>query len=111
MTRFFGLFSLFTSRTVATLVAAFAIAAPVLAQTDRQETIQLSLDEAVKRAVEHNPDLAIVKLDTEVDAARVGQSQGAYAPLFSTTLGRSRNTTPPTSILTGDTGVDVKDWF
>ena len=52
-----------------------------------------------------------MRLDTEVEAARVGQSRGAYAPVFTTTLGRSRNVAPPTSSLLGDAGVDVKDWF
>ena len=54
------------------------------------------------------PDLAIVRLDTEVEAARVGESRGAFAPVFSTTLGRSRNVTPPTNSLLGDRGVDVE---
>ena len=73
--------------------------------------MQLTLADAVQRAVEHNPDLAIVRLGTEVEAARVGESRGAFAPVFSTTLGRSRNVTPPTNSLLGDRGVDVKDWF
>ena len=47
--------------------------------------LALTLDEAVRRAVENNPDLAIVRLGTEVEAARVGESRGAFAPVFSTT--------------------------
>jgi len=74
-------------------------------------TVSLTLDEAVRRAVENNPDLAVVRLDTEVQAARVGESRTAYAPVFSTTLGRSGNTTPPSNFLLGDRGVDVNDWF
>ena len=31
--------------------------------------------------------------------------------MFSTVFGRSRNVTPPTTILVGDSGIDVKDWF
>ena len=75
------------------------------------ETIQLTLDEAVRRAVENNPDLAIVRLGTEVEAARVGESQGVFSPVFSTVLGRSSNVTPPSNALLGDRGVDVHDWF
>ena len=81
------------------------------AQDDRRVTIQLTLADAVQRAIEHNPDLAIVRLETEVEASRVGESRGVYAPVFSTTLGRSRDVTPPTSSLLGDSAVDVKDWF
>jgi outer membrane protein TolC len=81
------------------------------AQVKPSETIHLTLADAVERAVEHNPDLAIVKLDTEADAARVGQTRGAFVPQFSTQFGRSRTVTPPTTALVGDSGLDVRDWF
>jgi outer membrane protein TolC len=74
-------------------------------------TVELTLDEAVRRAVENNPDLAIVRLGTEVDAARVGESRGAFAPIFSTQLGRSSASTPSANLLSGERGVDVDDWF
>ena len=91
-----------------TAVAHTGAAAPD--DPDRQ-TLQLTLDEAMRRAIEKNPDLAIVRLDTEVEAARVSESRGAYAPLFSTTIGRSSSATPPSNILLGDRGVNVGDWF
>jgi outer membrane protein len=75
------------------------------------ETIQLTLEDAVRRAIENNPDLAIVRLGTEVEAARVGESQGAFSPVFSTVLGRSSNVIPPSNSLLGDRGVDIHDWF
>src|SRR5207253_1380261 len=75
------------------------------------DTLTLPLEDAVRRAVEHNPDLAIVRLGTEVEAANVGESRTAYTPIFSTTLGRSNNTTPPTNFLLGNAGVDTRDWF
>src|SRR5262249_12594594 len=81
------------------------------AVSDKAETLPLTLEDAVRRAVEHNPDLAVVRLDTEVEAARVGETKGAYVPVFSSTLGRSTNTTPPSNFLLGDRGVDVNDWF
>jgi outer membrane protein len=81
------------------------------AQAQAPATIHLTLEDAVARAIEHNPDLAIVRLDTEAQAARVGESRGAFAPVFSTTAGHSRDVTPPTTALLGPAGVDVKDWF
>ena len=48
--------------------------------------LPLTLDQAVLRAVEKNPDLAIVRLATEVEAARVGESRGAFTPVFSTSM-------------------------
>jgi outer membrane protein TolC len=93
------------------MVGVLLLSTAVAAQPPQPQTVQLTLADAVQRTIEHNPDLAIVRLDTEVEAARVGESRGAFAPVFSTTLGRSRNATPPTNYLLGDTGVDVQDWF
>lgn len=102
-----------------TVIGALFISSTALAQTGgatptsqtQRPAIQLTLADAVQRAIEHNPDLAIVRLDTEVEAARVGESRGAYAPVFSTSFGRSSAVTPPTTLLLGDAGVDLKDWF
>jgi outer membrane protein TolC len=90
----------------ATVVLVLATAAP-----SRAQGVALTVDEAVKRAVEHNPDLAIVKLETEVEAAHVAESRTAYTPVLSTTLGRSNSTTPPTNFLLGTQGIDTGDWF
>lgn len=93
---------------------ALLTAATAVAQTNAPgtpSTLQLTLDEAVRRAVENNPELAIVRLDTEVEAARVGQTRTAYTPVFSTVLGRSSTATPPANSLLGEQGVDIDDWF
>jgi outer membrane protein len=100
-------------RAIATAIAlgALLISAAAEAQVRQPDTLRLTLAEAVHRAVEHNPDLAVVRLDTEVGAARVGESRGAFAPVFSTLFGRSSNVTPPSNFLLGDRGVDVNDSF
>src|SRR3989442_2320776 len=97
----------------AVALSAALIATPVSAQVAQpaNDTLQLTLEDAVHRAVENNPDLAIVRLGTEVEAAHVGESKGAFSPVFSTILGRSSNVTPPSNFLVGDRGVDVKDLF
>src|SRR6266511_4167250 len=93
------------------VLGAVLVATAASAQTQTPETLPLTLEDAVRRAVEHNPDLAIVRLGTEVEAARVGESQGAFSPVFSTILGRSSNVTPPSNLFSGDRGVDVNDLF
>jgi outer membrane protein len=98
-------------RAAVPLIGALLISNTAAAQGERREKLELTLADAVQRAVEHNPELAIVRLGTEVEAARIGESRGAYAPVFSTTMGRSRNVTPATNFLLGDKGVDVQDWF
>jgi outer membrane protein len=85
---------------------------PPPAQTSASApALALTLDDAVRRAVDHNPDLAVVRLGTEIQAAQVGESRTAYTPMFSTTLGRSSNAAPPTSSLLGASSIDTRDWF
>src|SRR5262249_57488301 len=72
---------------------------------------RVTCDDAAGRAVEPTPDLAGVKLATEVEAAHVGETKTAYTPVFSTTLGRSSATTPSTNVLLGTQGIDTRDWF
>jgi outer membrane protein TolC len=73
--------------------------------------LQLTLEDAVTRAVEHNPELTIVRLDTEVSAARVGEGRTAYTPELLTTFGRSSVGAPPASFLVGEQGTVTRDFF
>jgi outer membrane protein len=107
--------------TIAALALAFAAAAPAAGQTVNAAAppqasasapaLALTLDEAVRRAVDHNPDLAVVRLGTEIQAAQVGESRTAYTPMFATQFGRSSNAAPPTSSLLGTSSIDTRDWF
>lgn len=76
-----------------------------------EDTLRLTLDEAVRRALQHNPDLELIRLDTEVETARIAETASAFAPVFSTVLGRSSDVTPPSNFLLGESGVRVEDWF
>src|SRR5881628_2681647 len=87
------------------VLGALLISTSAAAQGRTTATLPLTLEDAVRRAVENNPDLAIVRLGTEVEAARLAESRGAFAPVFSTILGRSNNVTPPSNVLLGDRGV------
>ncbi|RPJ84696.1 MAG: TolC family protein [Acidobacteria bacterium] len=115
-------------RVSAAAVVAMLISAPLVAQPGEPQqqtgpvsglnaapsqatTIELALEEAVRRALENNPDLALVRLGTEVEAARVVESQGAFTPVLATTVGRSSIATPPSNFLLGESGVDANDWF
>jgi outer membrane protein len=90
------------------LVMTALTAMPAAAQTD---PISLTLDDAVRRALEYNPELAIVRLDVEVQTAKVVESRTAFTPVFSTALGRWSAVTPPQNSLLGERGVDVDDLF
>ena len=93
------------------VVAAASTASAQSAAAAADNTIVLTVEDAVRRAVEHNPDLAIVRLDTEVEAAHVGESQTAYTPVFSTTVARSTNVAAASNFFLGNGSVDTRDWF
>ena len=100
---------LFNGRSVLrVIVIALLSAMPAAAQT---APLSLTLEDAVRRAIDNNPELAIVRLETEVDTARIDQTRTAYTPVFSTVLGRSSAVTPPANFLLGERGVDIDDWF
>jgi outer membrane protein len=98
-------------RSLASLIAlAIALwwATPSAAQTT---PLALTLEDAVRRAVDNNPDLAIVRLQSDVETARVDETRTAFTPVFSTVLGRSSAVTPPANFLLGERGVGVNDVF
>jgi HAE1 family hydrophobic/amphiphilic exporter-1 len=95
----------------AVIITAVFGATAASAQVTPAPTLRLTLNDAVRRAVENNPELAIVRLATEVEVTRVAESRGAFVPEFSTTLGRSGDITPPSNFLLGDRGVGINDWF
>jgi outer membrane protein len=74
-------------------------------------SLSLTLEDAVRRAVEHNPDLAIVKLDSDVQAERVAQSRSAFNPVFTTRLGGSSSATAPSSFLPDASNIFSHDFF
>ena len=73
--------------------------------------LDLTLEDAVRRAVDHNPDLAVVRLDSNTQAARVAEARGAFVPLFNSAFGRSNTASAPSSFLTGVNGIESRDWF
>jgi outer membrane protein len=98
-------------RRLANAISGVLMAATVAAAQATTPTLNLTLEDAVRRALDNNPDLAVVLLDTHVQTARVAESRTAFTPLLSTTFGRSSSVTPPQSLLSGERGVDVKDLF
>jgi outer membrane protein TolC len=86
--------------------------APALqTQGPDRPVLELSLDEAVKRAMENNLDIAVERFNPDFSAQGVRQVEGAYDPYFSSTLTKNSQTDPPRSAFTGgekvDTDIDV----
>ena len=99
---------LFTVRIASACAIALLWVTPATAQT---APLALTLEDAVRRAIDNNPDLAVVRLESDVETARVDETRTAFTPVFSSVLGRSGAVTPPANSLLGERGVDVNDVF
>jgi outer membrane protein TolC len=88
--------------------APFAAAAQdAPAATTAPNTLPLSLEEAVQKALENNPDILVEKLGPVAGAASEREARGAYDPLLTSTLLRTSSTTPGTNAFSGGDEVDT----
>ncbi len=71
-------------------------------------TLDLSLEAAVKRALESNPDLAVAKFDPEVAAEGERSAKSYYDPFASATLVKSSADNPQTNFFSGGQTVTNK---
>jgi outer membrane protein len=67
--------------------------------------MRLTLDEAVRLALENNLDIAVDRVEPGLADARVSQASSAFVPAFSGVFGRTHSLAPPTSLLIGPKGV------
>jgi outer membrane protein TolC len=91
-------------RTILTTLALVALATGAGAQTPPTEaaaprTLQLTLDDAVKMALEHNIDLNVDRLDPQISDTRVAAAAGAFRPSFNAGAQRNNQLQPPSSFL------------
>jgi outer membrane protein len=63
--------------------------------------LQVTVDEAVRLALENNLGIQASRLSPEVQALAVAQTRATYAPLLFATTTRNSNTSAPTSFLSG----------
>ncbi|MGE5747544.1 MAG: TolC family protein [Solirubrobacterales bacterium] len=80
-------------------------AAPATQAAQAPAPMKLTLDEAVRLALENNLDIAVDRIEPRVANARVSQASSAFLPGLSGVFGRTHNLAPPTSLLIGPRGV------
>ena len=104
-----------TSRVIAPLILATALALPSGARAQQatapppspspsapdRPTLELSLDEAVKRALENNNDIAVEKYNPELSEENIRLYRGFYDPVLSSTVSQLEQTSPVTSAFAG----------
>ena len=74
------------------------------------EVLRLTRDEAVRLALENNPDIAVTRLEPAANDARVSAAQAAFLPTFSSSLLRNSNQTPPANLFSGEAGIQTDYW-
>ncbi len=104
------------SRALVALVVSLGLVAPARAQapqpqapdtqaTDNRPPLELSLQDAVDRALKNNVDIAVAKYNPESSNQAVHASQGVYDPLLAAVLRQNSTTQPQTSAFSGGSNV------
>jgi outer membrane protein len=85
------------------------------AQTGQQKTLEeravarpvvkLTIDQAVKMAIENNIELAVERLNPQLQDLSLAQTRGAFKPTLGGTLNANSSSPLPTSLLNGGTQV------
>jgi outer membrane protein TolC len=83
-----------------TVAAAAGIVTPVAAQTS-QPVRRLSIDDAVKLALEQNLGIEIERLNPQIEDVTVAQARSYWVPTLVSTLQTNSQSTPSTSVLSG----------
>jgi outer membrane protein TolC len=90
----------------ALLAIALVPGATVLGQEPR--TLELSLDEAVKRALENNADIVVARYNPELSVEAVRSAAGYYDPFLFSSLRHNSTDTKGTSAFSGGVTVNTK---
>ena len=88
-----------TTIRLATLSFVLASASAVSAQTPAPAVLRLTVDDAVKMALDHNVDLNADRLNPQISDTRVAAASAQFRPTFNTGLNRNNQISPPSSFL------------
>jgi outer membrane protein TolC len=87
-----------TSITVTTLSILLAASA-LQAQTQTPGVVRLTVEDAVKMALDHNVDLNADRVDPQISDTQVASASALFRPTFNTGLNRNNQIAPPSSFL------------
>jgi outer membrane protein TolC len=104
-----------TSRAIAALIFASSLGLPARARAQEpvapppsppptspdRPTLELSLDESVKRALENNNDIAVERYNPELSEESIRLYRGNYDPLLTSTVSQNSRTSRATNAFTG----------
>jgi outer membrane protein len=88
-------------RRIPVLLAFVLTGAPAAAQTTAAAGTPITLEEAERRALARNPQIAQARLGTEASDYSIAGARAAYTPTFTASIEQRSQTTAATSQLTG----------
>jgi outer membrane protein len=91
-------------------ITIFALSLLLVSWTFAQQTRELSLQDAVKSALEHNLDLTVEKYNPQISDAQVSFQKGIFLPIFVSTIKNNSSLTPASSDLQGAPELINKDF-
>jgi len=74
---------------------------PTIPITTPGPNVELTLDDATARALEKNLDIAVERLNPEIQDLNMARIRAVYRPTFTSALGHQARTNPPTNTLNG----------
>jgi len=83
---------------------------PASAQAPGDQVLRVTRDDAVRLALENNPDLAVSRYDPAISETRVAAARGAFMPTLETALQRNSQQAPPTNLFSGEQGIQTNLW-
>lgn len=84
-----------------------ALAVPALATAQERPVLELSLDDAVARALENNVNIAVQRFDPQLAAQSVRGARGAYDPLFTSSLSTTSTQRKATNVFSGADKLEI----
>jgi outer membrane protein TolC len=84
---------------LATIVSLAAAGTASGQTTAAQVTQRLTVEDAVRMALDHNVDLSVDRIDPQISDTRVAAASAAFRPIFTTGINRNNQLQPPASFL------------
>lgn len=77
---------------------------------EERPVLELSLDNAVERALENNVDIAVERYGPQAGEQQVIQAQGVYDPTLTADVNRNSTTSPAENFFSGAEKVETDTW-
>ena len=87
----------------------FSVVGPAAAQAPLPEVRRLTVEDAVRIALENNLGVRVARIDPQIQDLSVAQARAAWSPTLTSTLQSASTDSPSNSFLSGARGVKTSD--